>query len=255
MMDTGMQLRLSTRNDVRLFTAYVVVAMVCGSMLLNFMIMPPDLMRKTMISGAVVAMMLSAPVAYFVGTRLREIHDLNQRLRRAISFDPLTGAHTRTNFHSRVAHLRRGPMALIIADIDHFKAINDRFGHQAGDTALHQFATALMNNCRASDIVARFGGEEFVILMVGTVTRDGLIAAERLCQRVRDCPITVEGTAIEVTASFGVAGLTDPAQIEQTIRAADTALYRAKAEGRNRVCLYGQDGDTSTGPTSPADAL
>jgi len=250
-----MQLRLSTRNDVRLFTAIVVVAMVCGSVLLNFMIMPSDLMRKTMISGAVIAMMLSAPVAYFVGTRLREIHDLNQRLRQAISFDPLTGAHTRTNFHSRVAQLRCGPMSLIIADIDHFKAINDRFGHQAGDTALHQFATALMNNCRASDIVARFGGEEFVILMPGTVTRDGLIAAERLCQSVRACPITVEGTVMDVTASFGVAGLTDPAQIEQAIRAADLALYRAKAEGRNRVCLYDPQIDKTINPASASRAL
>ncbi|HKL06338.1 MAG TPA: GGDEF domain-containing protein [Roseovarius sp.] len=250
-----MQLRLSTRNDVRLFTASVVVAMVCGSVLLNFMIMPPDLMRKTMISGAVIAMMLSAPVAYFVGTRLREIHDLNQRLRQAISFDPLTGAHTRTNFHSRVAQLRRGPMSLIIADIDHFKAINDRFGHQAGDTALHQFANALLDNCRASDIVARFGGEEFVILMAGTGARDGLIAAERLCQRVRDCPITVEGTAMNVTASFGVAGLKDPAQIEKAIRAADLALYRAKAEGRNRVCLYDAKIDMEYSPASADNAV
>ncbi|NHQ73967.1 GGDEF domain-containing protein [Roseovarius gahaiensis] len=250
-----MQLRLSTRNDVRLFTAIVVVAIVCGSVLLNFMIMPPDLMRKTMISGAVIAMILSAPVAYFVGTRLREIHDLNQRLRQAISFDPLTGAHTRTNFHSRVAQLRRGPMSLIIADIDHFKAINDRFGHQAGDTALQQFANALMDNCRASDIVARFGGEEFVILMPATVTRDGLIAAERLCQSVRACPITVDGTLMNVTASFGIAGLTDPARIEQAIRAADLALYRAKAEGRNRVCLYDPHIDKTVGPASATSAL
>lgn len=250
-----MQLRLSTRNDVRLFTALVVVAMVCGSLLLNFIIMPPDLMRKTMISGAVIAMMLSAPVAYFVGTRLREIHDLNQRLRQAISFDPLTGAHTRTNFHSRVAQLPRGPMSLIIADIDHFKAINDRFGHQAGDTALQQFANALMDNCRASDIVARFGGEEFVILMPATVTRDGLIAAERLCQSVRACPITVDGTLMNVTASFGIAGLTDPARIEQAIRAADLALYRAKAEGRNRVCLYDPHIDKTVGPASATSAL
>lgn len=250
-----MQLRLSTRNDVRLFTALVVVAMVCGSLLLNFIIMPPDLMRKTMISGAVIAMMLSAPVAYFVGTRLREIHDLNQRLRQAISFDPLTGAHTRTNFHSRVAQLPRGPMSLIIADIDHFKAINDRFGHQAGDTALQQFANALMDNCRASDIVARFGGEEFVILMPATVTRDGLIAAERLCQSVRACPITVDGTLMNVTASFGIAGLTDPARIKQAIRAADLALYRAKAEGRNRVCLYDPHIDKTIGPASATSAL
>lgn len=250
-----MQLRLSTRNDVRLFTAIVVVAMVCGSLLLNFIIMPPDLMRKTMISGAVIAMILSAPVAYFVGTRLREIHDLNQRLRQAISFDPLTGAHTRTNFHSRVAQLRRGPMSLIIADIDHFKAINDRFGHQAGDTALQQFANALMDNCRASDIVARFGGEEFVILMPATVTRDGLIASERLCQSVRACPITVDGTLMNVTASFGIAGLTDPARIEQAIRAADLALYRAKAEGRNRVCLYDPHIDKTIGPASATSAL
>lgn len=250
-----MQLRLSTRNDVRLFTAIVVVAMVFGSALLNFMIMPADLMRKTMISGAVIAMILSAPVAYFVGTRLREIHDLNQRLRRVISFDPLTGAHTRTNFHARVAQLQRAPMSLIIADIDHFKAINDRFGHQAGDTALHQFASALMDNCRASDIVARFGGEEFVILMPSTVTRDGLIAAERLCQSVRARPITVEGTVMDVTASFGVAGLTDPALVEQAIRAADLALYRAKAEGRNRVCLYDPHIDKIIRPASASSAL
>jgi len=243
-----MQLRLSTRNDVRLFTASVVVAMVCGSVLLNFMIMPPDLMRKTMISGAVIAMMLSAPVAYFVGTRLREIHDLNQRLRQAISFDPLTGAHTRTNFHSRVAQLRRGPMSLIIADIDHFKAINDRFGHQAGDTALCQFALRLKRNCREDDIIARFGGEEFVVLLHNVSLADAQAAAERLCAKLREAPIVLNGQAHHLTASFGVAPLVNARGLDDALAQADAALYRAKNAGRDRVFTS----DTKAPPFSEA---
>ena len=244
-----MQLRLATRNDVRLFTAVVVVAMVCGSVLLNYMVTPTRILRETLISSALIVGMLSAPVAYFVGSRMRDVHDLNRRLRHALSFDPPTGAHTRSNFHSRVARLPRGPMVLIVVDIDHFKAINDRFGHQAGDTALQQFVAALMDNCRTGDIVARFGGEEFVILLPGTKTADGRIAANRLCNRVRERPIVVEGTPLRVTASFGVAGFGDPAGIERAIHAADRALYRAKAEGRNRVCLF--DAAKDMGADSP----
>ena len=238
-----MHLRLATRNDVRLFTAVMVIAMVCGSAALHLVMMPPEMAGRAMLSGGVVAALLTAPIAHVVGTRMRRAHDLNRRLRQAISYDPLTGAHTRTHFHARVAQLRRGPMTVIVADIDHFKAINDRFGHQAGDMALQQVARTLMNNCRASDVVARFGGEEFVILMPGSEAADGRRAAERLCRRMRAGKIMIEGTAVKMTASFGVSGLHDPARIKAAIREADRALYRAKAAGRDRVCIFAPASD------------
>jgi len=127
------------------------------------------------------------------------------------------------------------PLALVLFDLDHFKQINDRYGHQIGDDVLRSTAEAIRNRVRETDLPARIGGDEFAIILAGTDIEGAFTMAEEfrvyLSQQVK-----VAGEDWTVTASFGVAALHDNETAGALIGAADGALYRAKAEGRNRVC-------------------
>ncbi len=132
------------------------------------------------------------------------------------------------------ARRTRRPLAVVLFDLDHFKAINDNFGHGVGDEALRATASATREMLRGSDHAARFGGEEFVLLLPETSADDAVIVAEKL--RAQIAGLEVEGLDREVTASFGVAAYPDDeVTAEGLIETADAALYRAKAAGRNRV--------------------
>ncbi|BFU45353.1 GGDEF domain-containing protein [Krasilnikovia sp. MM14-A1004] len=178
-------------------------------------------------------------------TRLaRELHAALREQERLAVTDPLTGLYNRRFFQEMLADesercTRSGqPIAMVILDLDHFKGINDRYGHPAGDAVLVQVADRLRQTVRAGDVVARFGGEEFVCLLHDADETAALDLAERLRETLRRTPIDIPaGPAISVTASVGVAGTpsrttVDPARL---IAEADRALYRAKRDGRDRV--------------------
>jgi diguanylate cyclase (GGDEF)-like protein len=131
-----------------------------------------------------------------------------------------------------------GPHTLIVVDIDHFKSINDQYGHDVGDKALKHFSRILRRNCRHDDIIARFGGEEFIILINQADLNAGLTAARRLCRVLPEAPLKIPGGVLTLTASFGVAELRRSADVDKVIKRADMAVYRAKQEGRNRVQAY-----------------
>ena len=126
-------------------------------------------------------------------------------------------------------------LAMAICDLDFFKRVNDVHGHAAGDAVLRAAATTLQHALRQPDVVGRFGGEEFVIVMPMTDAAGGADAAERMREAIAAAPVVWQGTEIPVTASFGVATVGEDLQL--AFRAADEALYRAKAEGRNRVVV------------------
>lgn len=159
--------------------------------------------------------------------------------------DGLTGLHNRryldTHLETLVerAHKRGRALSLLITDIDHFKAVNDTHGHDGGDAVLREFARRLRNQVRGMDLVCRYGGEEFVIVMPDTPALMAAEIAERLRLDIGDAPFALgEGdTEIAVTASLGVATLESGAgeTAAALIKKADTALYEAKAGGRNRV--------------------
>jgi diguanylate cyclase (GGDEF)-like protein len=158
----------------------------------------------------------------------------------AASTDPLTGMFNRRGFAeatSRVIEREANagrPVTAMIFDIDHFKGINDRFGHPAGDEILKLFATVVVNSLRISDLSGRVGGEEFAALLPCSL-EEGVIVAERVREAFENSGIVVEDGPVDTTVSIGVAGGPAGTELEVLLAAADTALYQAKRGGRNRV--------------------
>jgi diguanylate cyclase len=198
------------------------------------------------------ALMLGAPIAWFVGRRMQEIDRLGLRLEHAINHDLLTGVHTRKAFYDRTGPMTASACAVIVTDIDNFKGFNDRYGHFAGDRALRQFAAMLTANCRKGDIVARFGGEEFVIVLRDAGPDEGFAVADRLAERVRTSTICHGAHILHLTASFGVAALPPGGDMDTAIQQADRALYRAKHAGRDRAYLYDPGRDNVAIPIGTA---
>ena len=158
--------------------------------------------------------------------------------------DGLTGLHNRRYLDSHLATLfdravsRRRPLSLLITDIDRFKAINDTWGHDAGDDILREFAGRLRQNVRGIDLACRFGGEEFVVVMPDTEPALAQKVAERIRAQIAEKPFSTgkDGREVPVTISIGVAGLRQPADtVDELLKRADMALYEAKSGGRNRV--------------------
>ena len=167
--------------------------------------------------------------------------DLAEKMRLLATSDVLTGIYNRRGFQDsaeraiRNAQRQRQPLAVVVADIDRFKAINDRHGHDAGDRALCHFASRLERLVRRGDLVGRIGGEEFALLLVHTRARNAVEGVERIRRDIAALP--VDGAAgISMTASFGVTDLR-PGDISLAalLSRADRALYRSKLEGRDRV--------------------
>ncbi|MBI4184049.1 MAG: diguanylate cyclase [Proteobacteria bacterium] len=161
--------------------------------------------------------------------------------------DPLTGLLNRRGFEARLAEevgrcRRYGrPLSLAMLDLDHFKKVNDTYGHPVGDEVLAAVAARLTAGMRGNDIAARYGGEEFIVLLPETTAEAALTVAERLRRRLAETPVaTAAGRALPVTVSIGVAAFPGVGEgAEALIAAADRALYAAKEAGRNRVVRAG----------------
>jgi diguanylate cyclase (GGDEF)-like protein/PAS domain S-box-containing protein len=167
---------------------------------------------------------------------------LEERLRELAMHDELTGLYNRRHFielaESELARVRRTgtPLSLAMVDIDHFKRVNDVFGHAVGDLALKELALAMRETLRGSDVPARFGGEEFVLLLTDTPLEGALSVTERLRERVGRSEVRAAGDRVaRFTISAGVAELGPGEAFESLLARADEALYRAKGEGRNRI--------------------
>ncbi len=182
------------------------------------------------------------------------------QMRRLAETDGLTGVANRRSFDRVMSEevarlvLERRSVSLVLVDIDHFKALNDSHGHQAGDIVLRDVAQALAVACRPSDTVARYGGEEFAVVLPGVSVTGAEGMAERL--RLAVAALGPLDGAVSVTASFGIAHADDPAAAAALVAAADSALYRAKRAGRNRVVVHSEvpPGTTEEGDRMPATA-
>lgn len=157
--------------------------------------------------------------------------------------DALTGLSNRRVFYEVAENeiTRRlrypAPLSLLMIDADRFKAINDGHGHPAGDEVLRHLASVLRAQLRRTDLAARFGGEEFVVLLPGTNAQGALVLAERIRNAVASTPVTFEERSIPYTVSIGIGEAAKDADLKTVLGAADRAVYRAKSEGRNRTVV------------------
>ncbi len=177
-----------------------------------------------------------------VAARTQDLQSANQHLAELASIDPLTGASNRRHFmaESRIelsrAKRQDRPLSVIMLDVDYFKSINDRFGHETGDKALVALAATIHATLRGGDIFARMGGEEFIVMLPGQGLTDAFQTAERL--RLLIAQSVIPDCPDRITISAGVAELENALEeIDELLRRADQALYRAKNQGRNKVCL------------------
>lgn len=172
------------------------------------------------------------------------LHDLNEMLKVSAMQDPLTELPNRRlmtdrlNVEVQMAPRRFAPFSVILLDIDHFKTINDSFGHAVGDQALSAVAHILTANLRDYDMAARWGGEEFLLLLPETKARDARDIAQRIRTAIEACAVPDAPAALRLTASFGVTQHELASDCNSTVARADIALYQAKNGGRNRVVLF-----------------
>ncbi|MFG6489338.1 GGDEF domain-containing protein [Roseateles sp. BYS78W] len=169
--------------------------------------------------------------------RTRQLRVEQDKLRRLATIDELTGVLNRRGLEQALDDFEEAAqgMTLVMLDIDHFKHVNDRHGHDCGDEVLKRVTAVVAANLRASDVFGRLGGEEFLIACQGTRVRDAARLAEKLRERVQQSEINSSAGRITVTASFGVALAPPGAPAAGALKRADEALYRAKEAGRNRV--------------------
>jgi diguanylate cyclase (GGDEF)-like protein/PAS domain S-box-containing protein len=183
--------------------------------------------------------------------RMHVIDDITERkkiqeeLRQQAITDELTGVSNRRHFMElansemkRAVRLKRPP-AVALIDIDHFKQINDTYGHAAGDQALIAFTTIFQKHIREIDVFARFGGDEFVLLLPETNQEQAFVVLERIRLALSTQPIDLDGKPVALTFSSGIASLSgDQQSIDSLLSQADQALYRAKEAGRNNIVRY-----------------
>jgi len=178
----------------------------------------------------------------------KRMRNYNEQLQDLASHDPLTrvfnaGAYYRACDQQIYANQRSNqPSAVLFIDLDHFKSINDTFGHAVGDDVLRAVAQSLQSNVRRSDILGRIGGEEFSVFLPNTDVKGAELLAETLRTAIESIQIEVDGVRLKITASIGVAGKRFDQQTMQAIQQhADQAMYEAKRGGRNRVSTFGAD--------------
>ncbi|MBG6134125.1 bifunctional diguanylate cyclase/phosphohydrolase [Longispora fulva] len=257
--------RLTPDRDMTILPALVAFLTVVGLAVFDLVLV--DELR---------AVTLAVSVLLMVGLLLRQIlavrdrARLTRQLQTAADTDSLTGLYNR-RFCAEMLHAEAGlsarrqtPLSLILIDLDHFKNVNDTYGHAAGDVVLVEAAHRLRRTLRASDLVSRYGGEEFLCVLPGTGEEAAVALAEHIRSALSRTPVTIPDVTdgVVLTASLGVStGRTSrqgtPIDVDKLVNAADQAVYRAKAQGRDRVVGPGQPSRPDLDPLSeiPAELI
>lgn len=228
---------------------------------ISIFVLPWEVALPIFIDGGIPIALFTAAGILMLGTMLareRRRVDTEQMLRNAALSDPLTGLANRRAFFAFIDRAVAGalrhdtPVSLLMLDIDHFKDVNDSRGHDAGDAVLVSLSRLLQRSVRQSDLVARFGGEEFAILLPNAPGDGAFQLAERLRCAVRDLSIPQDdGAILHVTVSIGLSTLApDIGRADAMIKTADMALYRAKQGGRDRVCRHQESGVKEPAPAA-----
>jgi len=232
----------------RIFTFHAGISMVLVVLSLFPVLFYPDqpYVQVVPLLAAAIVLVLSL----FCATRfMRLLEEAHDRISTLSAHDDLTGLPNRRWFFDRLdeevdrAFRYGNPLAMIMIDIDHFKKVNDSFGHPLGDMALAEVSRLLSANVRTSDMVARYGGEEFVVLLPETTVDQAVLVAEKLRMVVEVNDISLEGPQVKVTISCGVADLQSVKNGKGSARdafvlAVDNTMHRAKENGRNQVLAF-----------------
>jgi diguanylate cyclase (GGDEF)-like protein len=203
------------------------------------------------LGGAGFFLAMAAEALAFAGgvlmnrSELSELEEENRRLREKATRDPLIGINNRGAIDEILrdqllrAPFRKGSVSVIMADVDHFKSVNDTYGHQVGDEVLIEVAERVSEGMRAEDSVGRYGGEEFLMVLPGIGGSQAVLIAHRIRLLIAEEPFDTDAGDLDITMSLGVSCTNFPELVgpENLVRLADEALYRAKNEGRNRVVL------------------
>jgi diguanylate cyclase (GGDEF)-like protein len=204
----------------------------------------PEALRQGMISATVLPVILAGPLFFYLTLKLRELAVANHKLNDLASLDGLTGCLNRRAFASRVESdldaarvARKVGGALLVVDADHFKSINDKFGHDEGDEALRRIAQSIRSVLRSSDALGRLGGEEFGIHLPEANRDIAAEVAERVRVSVAATPFTPAGKRHALSVSVGCVVYDKPAGFRELFSIADERLYAAKHGGRNRVVI------------------
>lgn len=194
------------------------------------------------VEASLIPLVLSPPIPFTILWLLAKLERTEQELRLLSSTDPLTQAYNRRYILERaeaeLSRVRRqgGQFAVLLLDIDHFKQVNDTYGHLAGDTVLRAASDLFCAQARLTDVVGRYGGEEFIALLPDTGKAQALDMAERFRASLAAMSVAFEAIEVNVTVSIGVAcGTGDTAGLDAVLAQADQFLYQAKRDGRNRV--------------------
>lgn len=180
-----------------------------------------------------------------------QLNETNRQLHRASITDGLTNLYNHRHIHERLefefnrARRYENPLSLMMIDIDHFKTLNDTLGHQAGDRVLAEFSASLLAQSRSTDILGRYGGDEFMIVMADTDVRGATTHAEKLAKIAREKTMTIGGQPVRTSLSIGIAALDETVATRHAlIERADAALYRAKLRGRDTVEVWRASDET-----------
>ena len=231
-------MRFDSKRKVYLAVLGTTVISVVSSLLITGAILGGFGDLKSMMPALVVPALVAPLVSFWGFSQTHKIAELNAELSTLLSHDPLTNVRSRSFFFDFASNGGADVAAVVLMiDADHFKQINDTYGHQTGDKALQHFSELISKQCRKTDIVARLGGEEFGIYMPKTEIATARLVAERIRAEIFANPLCSDGIEIPMSTSIGVALRQPGEQIESALKRADEALYQAKADGRNRVTV------------------
>jgi diguanylate cyclase (GGDEF)-like protein len=242
---TAAELGRERRRRLRARWPALIVPLLHGGVLMLPILLGDMLQSRTGgVAGVWIAAFAAELVLYAAGTVFVIFMLVSERTvtahKTAASLDPLTGLLNRRGFGEATGRMiereaKAGrPITVMIFDIDHFKSVNDRFGHAAGDDVLTVFADIVASSLRVTDLVGRVGGEEFAALLPCT-TEEAQLAAERVREAFAASGVRIDDVPLETTVSIGIAGGPANTELEVLMASADTALYQAKRGGRNRV--------------------
>lgn len=190
-----------------------------------------------LMSGNFLAASLAFPICYYTGSKLERITQLSEQLQALVERDRLTDVATRDFFFTKLAKAPDAFGVSLMVDIDHFKEVNDQYGHLVGDAVIQSVAKAIRSSVRETDVVCRFGGEEFVIFLSEANEAAAWAMAERMRKLVEQKGTVVDGGEVFVTVSVGGSMKSALEKIEDAIRRADACLYEAKRMGRNQTIV------------------